>query len=86
MGVSMCYWKNNGVVSQAHVLFFFQTGKMTSQIISQTIQLLLKKEMRTLMRDLKVSSGEARIPGSLSMCENIWDLIWMLGMFCGALL
>lgn len=81
MGVSMCYWKNNGVVSQAHVLFFFQTGKTTSQIINQTIQLLLKKGMRTLMRDLKVSSGEARIPGSLSVCENVWDLIWMLGTF-----
>lgn len=56
---------SNGVASQAHVLFFFQTGRMTSQIISQTIQLLLKKEMRTLMRGLKVSSGEARVPGSL---------------------
>lgn len=48
------------------MLFFFQTGRMTSQIISQTIQLLLKKEMRTLMSGLKVSSGEARVPGSLS--------------------
>lgn len=59
--------ESNGVASQAHVLFFFQTGRMTSQIISQTIQLLLKKEMRTLMRGLKVSSGEARVPGLLSL-------------------
>lgn len=47
------------------MLFFFQTGRMTSQIISQTILLLLKKETKTLMRGLKVSYGEARVPGSL---------------------
>lgn len=82
MGVSMCYWESNGVASQAHVLFFFQTGRMTSQIISQTIQLLLKKETKTLMRGLKVSSDEAGAPGSLSLhvvtagTLDAWYTLW----------
>lgn len=43
-------------VCQAHILFFLQIGRMISLITSRIIQWHLKREMKTLMRDLKASS------------------------------